>query len=151
MAARSRSETARMSPAVRRDCGCACDCGRRCSGGGQAPLRGAGHGCYNPISAWSRSSIRSSVASIPTDSRIRPSEIPRRWRSSRSMPECEVVAGRVINVSTPPKLDAARGTAQSPACFHFEIGHEGRESSCRDGARKPHVDRANHPVDPADA
>ena len=32
--------------------------------------------------------------------------MPSRSRSSRDMPECEVVAGRVIRVSTPPRLGA---------------------------------------------
>src|SRR5258708_5679976 len=56
-----------------------------------------------------KSSIRSSVASSPTDSRINPSPIPARQRSSDVIPECEVVAGRLIRLSTPPRLGAEIG------------------------------------------
>jgi len=37
-----------------------------------------------------------------TENRMRPSAIPARERSSGVIPECEVVAGRVIRLSTPP-------------------------------------------------
>jgi hypothetical protein len=52
----------------------------------------------------------SSVASIPTDMRMSPSEMPSAFRSSADIPECDVVAGRVSKVSTPPRLGAITGS-----------------------------------------
>jgi hypothetical protein len=52
-------------------------------------------GAVTPLSAWSRSSIKSSVASSPTDDRINPSVIPRRRRSLAAILACEVPAIRV--------------------------------------------------------
>ena len=49
------------------------------------------------------------MASIPTESRMSPSEIPSLRRSSADSPECDVVEGRVTNVSTPPRLGATAG------------------------------------------
>src|ERR1035437_1281674 len=60
-------------------------------------------------SAVSKSSIRSSLDSRPTDSRTSPSSIPARARCAADIPECEVVDGRVIKLSTPPRLGALIG------------------------------------------
>ena len=49
-------------------------------------------------SARVKSSMRSSVASSPTENRIKPSAIPARARSSGVIPECDVVDGRVIRL-----------------------------------------------------
>ena len=56
--------------------------------------------------ACARSSTSSSVASMPTDMRISRSLMPSRRRSSADRPACEVIAGRVSSVSTPPRLGA---------------------------------------------
>ena len=77
------------------------------------------------------SSIKSSLASSPTESLISPSPIPARSRSSGGIPECEVSAGRVIRLSTPPRLGALIGSvnrsrkrsAASDAAFEFEAEH----------------------------
>jgi len=59
--------------------------------------------------AFPKSSIRSSVASIPIDTRISPSVIPSLFLSSGDIPECDVAAGLVSRLSTPPRLGAIMG------------------------------------------
>src|SRR2546428_9064799 len=49
-----------------------------------------------------KSLMRSSVASIPIDTRINPSVIPSLFLSSEDIPECEGTAGLVRRVSAPP-------------------------------------------------
>ena len=68
--------------------------------------------------AWSKSAIRSCAPSMPQLTRIRSSVMPSRSRSSGLIPACEVVAGRVISVSTPPRLGATYGslTASRKVC-----------------------------------
>ena len=50
--------------------------------------------------------MRWHVASSPTDTRMNPSAMPNRRRSSASIPAREVVAGNDSHISTPPKLGA---------------------------------------------
>ena len=63
-------------------------------------------------SACRRSSTRSPASSIPTDSRISPSLMPKRRRSMSDSSLCENVAGCVISDVTSPS-DAARATSRS--------------------------------------
>src|SRR5690606_20900147 len=62
------------------------------------------------LSACSKSATRSSAASIPQDSRTRSSGSPILARWSAPTLACEVTAGLVIVVSTPPKLGATYGS-----------------------------------------
>src|SRR5437870_549802 len=59
--------------------------------------------------AFPKSSIKSSVASTPIDTRISPSVIPSLFLSSGDIPECEVAAGLVSRLSTPPRLTVMIG------------------------------------------
>ena len=61
---------------------------------------------YCSSNAWSRSAIRSSTSSIPTEMRTRPSVIPILLRCSAGTEAWVMLAGCEISVSTPPKLSA---------------------------------------------
>src|SRR5690606_3995952 len=61
---------------------------------------------YSLLSACSKSATRSSAPSIPQDNRTRSSGMPTRARWSAPTLACEVTAGLVIVVSTPPRLGA---------------------------------------------
>src|SRR5262249_18703326 len=76
----------------------------------QAVLLHAASWAAGARSAWSRSAMRSAVDSIPTDSRMSRSEMPTFSRSSGESDACEVTAGRVTSVSTPPRLTVKSGS-----------------------------------------
>ena len=60
-----------------------------------------------PLSAWSRSAMRSSGFSIPTERRISAGVIPRRIFSSGGTSEWVMAAGCEASVSVPPRLTAS--------------------------------------------
>ena len=62
---------------------------------------------HQPLSAWSRSAIKSSGFSMPTDRRIRAGVIPRRICSSGGISEWVMAAGCEARVSVPPRLTAS--------------------------------------------
>ncbi len=61
---------------------------------------------YPALIAPSRSEIRSSLSSMPTERRIRPSVTPRASRCSLGVAAWVIVAGCVIRDSTPPRDSA---------------------------------------------
>src|SRR5258708_1786496 len=63
--------------------------------------------------AWSRSAIRSSTSSMPTDNLTRLSVMPSRARSSSGNDPWLMVTGCPIRLSTPPRLSASVNTVQA--------------------------------------
>ncbi len=61
---------------------------------------------HTASSARLKSRTRSSMPSMPQLTRRRSSVMPMRTRSAGGTPACEVVAGRVMRLSTPPRLGA---------------------------------------------
>src|SRR5687767_12185846 len=62
---------------------------------------------YNSDNACSRSAIRSSTSSMPTEILIKPSPMPSIARRSGGIEACVMIAGCEIRVSTPPRLSAS--------------------------------------------
>ncbi|GJU61974.1 hypothetical protein Tco_1243809 [Tanacetum coccineum] len=54
------------------------------------------------LSAWSRSAIKSSTSSIPTEIRTKSSVIPLALRTSAGMTECDMKLGNVMSDFTVP-------------------------------------------------
>ena len=61
-----------------------------------------------------KSVFKSSISSIPTDIRIKLSEIPSLFLSSTGTDAWVIIAGCSIKLSTPPKLSA---NVKSESCF----------------------------------
>ena len=79
-------------------------------------------------SAASRSVTRSAGSSMPTESRIRPSETPARFRVSGSIEEWVIVAGWATRLSTPPSDSARKKYSRLPrkgprAALQLEAHH----------------------------
>src|SRR5262249_24198957 len=74
------------------------------------PTPGAGRVAHTASSACSKSAIRSSTSSAPTDTRIRPDPMPAASRSASGIWRCDVVAGWQISVCSPPNDDPTRAT-----------------------------------------
>ena len=95
------------------------------------------------FSACSKSSIRSEVASIPTDTRTRPSAMPSFLRSSAPMPTCELVAGadhQRLHAAEAGRDDGDRQRREEAlgrleAAFQLEAEHAAEAVEQRPGAR----------------
>ena len=72
--------------------------------------------------------------------------MPRRWRSAGASPACEVVAGRVSRVCTPPRLGATAGmrsraanSSARAAPLELEAQHPAEACEQFAGTRVPRV------------
>ena len=72
----------------------------------QGPRRHFPDDGYSTPSAWAKSSCRSSISSMPTETLTNPSLMPARWRSTGVMERWVVRLGMQTRLSTPPRLKA---------------------------------------------